>query len=262
MLPGLRAAGAEGEIVSWRDVLDDRGDDPPLADHGGEFVLWFEADLFDQLQLVQILARLAELGTEPERITLYSAGEHVDVARFGGLGELGGAQLAGLPPRRMTAAALQLATRAWAAYRAPEPSGLGAIAAERSVELRFLAEAFDRLAREYPSTRDGLALSERRILAAAPGTPGEIFMRSAARETRPFLGDAGCFARIERLDGLFERHGARLELTDAGRATLAGERDHVAEDGVDRWIGGVHLSGRSVPWRWDEGTEAIVRMAA
>src|SRR4051794_37182138 len=93
MLPGLRAAGVEGEIVSWRDALDDRGDVPRVVDHGGEFVLWFEADLFDQLQLVEILARLAELGTEPGRITLYSVGEHVDVARFGGMGELSGAQL-------------------------------------------------------------------------------------------------------------------------------------------------------------------------
>src|SRR4051794_23150762 len=92
MLPGLRAARVQGDIVSWRDVLDDRGEEPPLADHAGGFVLWFEADLFDQLQLVQILARLAELGTDPGRITLYSAGEHVDVARLGGLGELSGAQ--------------------------------------------------------------------------------------------------------------------------------------------------------------------------
>ena len=40
------------------------------------------------------------------------------------------------------------------------------IAAGRSDELRFVAEAFDRLGREYPSARDGLSLTERRILAA------------------------------------------------------------------------------------------------
>jgi hypothetical protein len=35
----------------------------------------------------------------------------------------------------------------------------------------------------------------------------------------------------------------------------------VALNGVDRWIGGVHLRGRQVPWRWDDGTESLVRSA-
>jgi hypothetical protein len=38
---------------------------------------------------------------------------------------------------------------------------------------------------------------------------------------------------------------------------LEGRADHVALNDVDRWIGGVHLSGRAVPWRFDEGTETI-----
>jgi hypothetical protein len=36
----------------------------------------------------------------------------------------------------------------------------------------------------------------------------------------------------------------------------------VALNGVDRWIGGVHLTGHAVPWRWDEGTESVVAVAA
>jgi hypothetical protein len=32
-------------------------------------------------------------------------------------------------------------------------------------------------------------------------------------------------------------------------------------NGVDRWIGGVHLRGRYPQWRWDEGTETIVVQA-
>jgi hypothetical protein len=39
---------------------------------------------------------------------------------------------------------------------------------------------------------------------------------------------------------------------------LLGEADHVAQSGIDRWIGGVHLSGHHPRWRWDEGTESIV----
>ena len=126
-------------------------------------------------------------------------GEHPGIARFGGLGELYADQLAALEPAPLTAAAFELAAAAWAAFRAPEPSGLAAIAAARSPELRFLGEAFDRLGREYPSTRDGLSLTERRLLAAVHDgarTPAEAFVRGAARETRPFLGDTWAFDRL------------------------------------------------------------------
>jgi len=97
---------------------------------------------------------------------------------------------------------VELATRAWAALRVAHPGGLGAIAATPSPELRFLAEAFDRLSREYPSTRDGLSLTERRILAAvADGatTAHEVHARVGAREARPYLADLSCFRIITGL---------------------------------------------------------------
>jgi hypothetical protein len=309
-VPGLRGAGLAGTIMPWRDVLHE-GPVPDVADdelrrvraafldrwnagdigtelefqerdrtlerhRDGSYMLWFEADLYDQLQLVQILAKLDALEVPPSRITLICIGEHVGVAHFGGLGELSAEQLGRLPAvasTAMTPAALEHATRAWRALRAPDPAGLAAIAATPSPELRFVAEAFDRLSREYPSTRDGLSLTERRILAAvAEGarTAGAAFARATAREARPFLGDTWCFDRIagfveaptplvaaEPAGAPIDRH-ARLRLRDAGRDVLRGRADHVSLNGVDRWIGGVHLTGRAVPWRWDDGVESIV----
>ncbi|MEV0617388.1 hypothetical protein AB0I81_28990 [Nonomuraea sp. NPDC050404] len=247
------------------------------ANRDGEYVLWFEADLYDQLQIIEILARLAELEVPAERVTLICIGEHPGIARFGGLGELRAEQLRELPETgacaRLTPAALDLATRAWAAFRAPAPDGLPAIAAVRSVELRFLGEAFERLCREYPSTRDGLSLTERRVLAAVAAgaeSAGDVFVRAAAREARPYLGDTWCFAVMDRLARapypLLELrpadvpvdHTTRVRLTATGARVLAGEEDHVRLNGVDRWIGGVHLSGREVPRRWDEGLEALL----
>jgi len=307
---GLRETGLVREVIAWRDVLHegpvpDVGEDElrraraaflegagaadlgTLAELGerdralrshrdGEYVLWFEADLYDQLQLVQVLATLAGLGVPPDRITLICIGEHVGIAHFGGLGELTPAQLGALPAvaaTPLTTAALERATRAWAALRAAEPSALGTVAARPSPELRFVAEAFDRLGREYPSTRDGLSLTERRVLAAVAegaASAGDAFARTGAREARPFLGDTWCFDAMQRLadaptpllhagpaGARVDRH-ARLRLTHAGRRILDGEDDHVALNGVDRWIGGVHLEGREVPWRWHDGAEAIV----
>jgi len=42
---------------------------------------------------------------------------------------------------------------------------------------------------------------------------------------------------------------------------LVGHADQIALNGIDRWIGGVHLQGHYVPWHWDGGTETIARPA-
>jgi hypothetical protein len=97
-------------------------------------------------------------------------------------------------------------------------------------------------------------------------TAGAAFVRFGAREARPFLGDTWAFDRLAALAAsptpLLEAaspvdHATPLRITDAGREVLAGRQDHVALNGVDRWIGGVHLTGTDVRWRWDEGTESI-----
>ncbi|OLB79095.1 MAG: hypothetical protein AUI14_11330 [Actinobacteria bacterium 13_2_20CM_2_71_6] len=248
-------------------------DETLAANRDGAYVLWFEADLYCQLQLVEIVARLAELGVPAERITLICIGEYPGIAGFGGLGQLRAEQLRELAGTAacapLTPAALDLATRAWAALRAPEPDGLAAIVAARLPELRFVGEAYDRLSREYPSNRDGLSLTERRILAAVAGGADiaeTAFLGSAAREFRPYLGDTWSFAAMQRLARVpaslldaevpVDRY-TRLRLTEAGARVLAGDEDHVALNGIDRWIGGVHLHGHKVPWRWDEGSEVV-----
>src|SRR4051794_36589212 len=91
---GIADTGLPGRILAWRDVLhegpvpagpdaerrriraaflgvapDDFAErDRVLDTHAGDFVLWFEADLYDQLQLAEILARLAARGIAPGRI--------------------------------------------------------------------------------------------------------------------------------------------------------------------------------------------------
>jgi hypothetical protein len=306
----LRRAGLARDALAWADVLhegpvpaglDDAGlrraraefiagadgvDAGPVlrrfaerdralaTGRAGEYVLWFEADLYDQLQIAQILAALGDLGVAAGRVTLVCIGEYPGIAHFGGLGELEPEQLPGLLAAAtvLTADALDLGAAAWAALRAPDPGGLGRIAASRSRELRFLGEAFDRLAREYPSTRDGLSLTERRTLAATPAdgaTAGTVFARLGEREARPYLGDLFFFRILARLARarvpLLELDppdgevvvGTRLRPTPAGSRVLRGEADHVALNGIDRWIGGVHLHGPEALWRWDEGTESL-----
>jgi hypothetical protein len=112
------------------------------------------------------------------------------------------------------------------------------------------------------------------LAAVADGAPdaGKAFVRAGARETRPFMGDTTCYGRMDQLAAgpdpllLLDPPGrpvgraTGVRLTDTGARVLAGQADQIARNGIDRWIGGVHLHGHHVPWRWDDGTETIVHL--
>jgi hypothetical protein len=244
VVPGGRALRALAMGASEEEF---EARDRRLDEHDGPLELWFEADLYDQLQLVEILAR-----TRASEITLRQIGEHVGIAHFGGLGELTAPQLAAIPAITLTDDARDLARRAWDALTAPEPHGLTELPESR--ELRFVREAFVRLAQEHPWRRDGLALSERRLLAATPGTREQLFGRAWAKEIRPFMGDTLAFRALERLAPLLDEDARGvLRLNPLGRRVLEGEATFI----TDRWVGGVHVDTR-VLWRWDDVRERLV----
>jgi len=58
--------------------------------------------------------------------------------------------------------------------------------------------------------------------------------------TPPPRGDGRAFA------------ATAFEVTDDGRAVLAGRKDRVGF-GLDRWLGGTHLTPEN-DWRWDGGS--------
>src|SRR3954451_16415570 len=49
-----------------------------------------------------------------------------------------------------------------------------------------------------------------------------------------------------------------LELTDTGRAVHAGDADRAALVPLDRWVGGIHVTGPDPAWRWDRATQRAV----
>ena len=130
----LAEADHRARLEPERRAFEER-DAALAAAREGDYLLWFEADLYDQLQIAQVLARLAELHVPAERITLICIGEYLGIAHFGGLGELRPDQLEGLPAvaaATLSDDALALAARAWAALRAPDPRGFADIVAARS----------------------------------------------------------------------------------------------------------------------------------
>src|SRR5206468_3303740 len=93
---------------------------------GRPVVLWFEHDLYDQLQLVDVLALAGETGFDPEQLELIEIDSFPGRPGFRGLGELTAQQLESLWPQRRTVTDddTTAAQRAWEAVRRSDPRGI------------------------------------------------------------------------------------------------------------------------------------------
>jgi hypothetical protein len=285
---GLEGSGLPGTIQPWRDVLYDgpapsqldparfrrirsehlasagpfgsieeiergyaREDDAVVNwDGDGEMVLWFEHDLYDQLLLIRLLSLLphAAIG----RVSLVCSDTY--------LGPLPPDKFPALFERRQPVSATQVAlgTQAWQAFGADTPEPIAAIAAADTSALPYLGAALRRLLEEYPSERDGLARSERQILQAIDSgarTGNAAFVACARMEDAIFMGDLTFWGIAQRLGAgssplltVGEQMEDPVALTGAGADVLAGRADAIALNGIDRWLGGVHLA-RQPLWR-------------
>lgn len=293
----IRALGLGGDVLPWRDVLHEgpvpapatldslrpfrarflAGDDTSAVQiaedleardrrlgsslREDEVVLWFEHDLYDQLQLLQILDYLAgRTGPPPTaRVTLAQSDDY--------LGLMEAAALRALFERRadVTVAQLTAAQRAWAAFSAPDPQGIQGVF-DTLAALRYARQALLRHLEEFPAVETGLSRTERQILETlVVGSWSLKDLFAAAHHDREdpfFLGDSTFFDAVKTLAAgdspLVGLDDERAWLTDAGREVLAGRLDRVEVLGIDRWLGGVHLKGRRVPFRWDPSARRIV----
>jgi hypothetical protein len=242
-----------------------------------EIVLWFEHDLYDQFQLVQLLDWFATCELGATRLTLICDAEY--------LGTAGPPRAAERFPMRtaVTRAQLELASGAWAAFRAPDPRVIESFVATNTRDLRFVAPALTRHLEQFPSAENGLSRTEQQaveVLLEGPAAPRVVFSRSHhEREDPVFLGDTTFARHLQGLsDGAYPllltvggaRPGAAGEhafwttpvtLTEFGRLVVSGEADHIRANGVDRWLGGVHLSGDEIRWRWSRATNRLVASA-
>ena len=291
----IAKAGIEGEMLPWRDVLHDGPVPADLslgelavvrarfladADWGTfeevhatfrrrderltravadeEVVLWFEHDLYDQLQLLQVTDWFADPDRRPGQLNLVCHDHFVSTASTEQL------QTDFSERRSVSGNQLTLASRAWAAVRSPTPEPWVDLLQQDLEALPFLGSAMERLLEELPG-RNGLARSERqilRVIADGAQDPKAAFVAVQALEEVTYLGDASFFRYLERLASgaapLVSREGDRLGLSEVGRAVLDGREDFVRVGSLQRWVGGVRLS-RDNLWRWDSDRRTLRR---
>jgi len=241
-----------GNAIKTMYAMEKRDATLRRAPQFGEVVLWFEHDLYDQLQILQILVALDDMQLEPGRVSTIQSDTY--------LGPMTAEELAPLLPKRRTATAaiFKSARRSWARFTSADPSELFAAAQEDAIGLPFLRPAMHRLCQEYPWVGDGLSRGQRHALEAVAqgsGKPAELYRRAQHREEAAFHADAGFYRLLSDLrEGpapLIEGEEDAYVLSPLGRRVIAGDADWLEHAPADRWIGGVHLQGEH-PTRWDE----------
>jgi hypothetical protein len=318
---GLARSGLPGDVLAWRDVLHD-GPVPPdddreafwhararfiaerrwaaeqavLEDFSARdalldsltgddaMVLWFEPDLYDQLQLIQVLSRLEQIAPDQRpQVSIAPADLLLGTIAPPGFHPLFAAR------RPIRDIDLAQGRAAWLAFTSATPDELNALialldreiaartyAADDATRLPHLTAALRRMLEEYPDAETGLSRSERQIceaLAPLPMTLRKLYQASHhASESWPWLSDVSFAWYIQRLSDtaqplITHANGTRVlapgaggdttsfwersvSLTPFGADVVCARADAVSVNGIDRWIGGVHLTSAR-HWRWD-----------
>lgn len=305
----MKAAKIAGDILPWRDVLhdgpvpaalslhklsqiraqfviDQGWGDPELIRQGfverdkhlescGDYdkvILWFEHDLYDQLQILQILDWFADHRPTKTKLSIICTEQY--------LGPSSPEQLKELVKCEQTVTDQQLATakKAWEAFRAPIPELLLQLLNDDLGNLPFLEGAIVRLLEEYPNCKNGLSRTAQKaleLIAKGEKRPGRLFGAYQETEERRFMGDASFW---DILHELLDSHPPLIELppgkqltlptspdqeltiTTVGREVLANQRHWLDMHPIDRWIGGVHLTSGNV-WCWDPARQTLKKFA-
>jgi hypothetical protein len=307
----LAAAGVTASIVAWRDVLHEgplRSDLSleQLSDFRATFLgerfgidfadvragfgardaimrkqemydrvtIWLEHDLYDQLQLLQILTFFANEG-RAEGLVLVQADDF--------LGTQTPATILQFNKRAVSLdlPMLGVAQRIWNELCESTPEAIARRLKSIPDSFPFLGAALRRFLAELPSPGSGLSRTEATIVENVAGyevTPAHLFRMALSTEEAAFMGDWSFYRVLEDLAfaaeplvqglvGRFPTLGteaqrdeylhAPLQLTAHGANVHGGATDNLSVNAIDRWWGGTHLLGHSC-WRWDRAESRLI----
>jgi hypothetical protein len=288
----MKKAGIKGDFLPWRDFLHE-GSVPAnlslkklskvrakfIADFGmGDFttihkeflerdhklstyglykkvILWFEHDLYDQLQLIQILSWFAKQDLEKTNLTLICTNNY--------LGESSTQQIQKLLHYEtpILTEHFQVAEEAWSAFTHVNPKKWAKLLDKHTALLPFLQAAVYRMIEEYPSTKHGLSRTAYQallIISNGIDNPMDIFVKYQTFEERKFMGDSIFWKILEDFENykVIKKEEGKLLITSLGEKLLVGKENWLNIKPIQRSIGGVNLSEQNL-WCWDLEKETI-----
>ncbi len=256
-----------------------------------EVILWFDYDIFGQLQMAQVISWFNQRDTGRLMISLTPQ----EILRQGRvlprLPQCTIPQLLELFAARteITLAQSAIGEAAWRAFTAVTPTRLLSFYPADLSSMPFIKNAFARLVQEFPDKLTGLSRTAFLILDAVQNkqtTEDAIFHYVQRKEPVPFMS-RNIFQRhfhallqgahpvlmkkVLKQESVLEVEGESdapeenvlihdyaIQFTRYTNQVLHQWADWVQLNGIDRWIGGVHLS-EGVIWRYDKITRQVNR---
>lgn len=259
----FKASGLEGKTMVWREMLCEGPCDPnlnadifwetrkafmkarfgvPEEDYhkkvvqeiaglenwvsATEVVLWFEYDLFCQVNIMAVLSWFAEQEL-PRPLSLICVGDFPDSEKRLGLGELSADQYPALFAERIELELddLRFASRFWKAWTSGDPRELE-FALEPHPRFIYLQDAMRAHFQRYPEADTGLNLIEKTMLTFIDN--GDLTRRQVIgamlRWQRDYgFGDLQYEKYLDDLSGLISGTEI-LRLSEVGAAVLAGRQ--------------------------------------
>ena len=261
-------------LSEWKKIEDSENED---------IVLWFEFDFFCQVNLFFLLHFLSQRKTNG-KVFLICPGQFPGIFDFKGLGQLNPRQLEDLYPERREFNRNDLAEGAliWKAFSSDTPGQILEILNKDFPAFPYLKTAFVCHLRRFPSTLNGLDYVEHKLLSLIREGYNQIqflYQRIWIEDKDFGLGDLQILNYLLGLQnsptplitvsdlGSIERPNLanlslwRFNLTDTGEDVLTGKTDWVRLNGIDRWLGGIHLKGKTIPWRYSQTQQTLVPTA-
>jgi len=249
-----------------------------------EVILWYEHDLLDQLQILQLLDWFAKSNTSTFKLSLICVDRFDGVPNFRGIGQLTSEQMASLQTTRQPVSRRQQeqAQKIWTAFCSPEPHTLlkliNNVALMSNLAIPFMAPALMRHCQEFPWISDGLSRTERQILnlvMKGVTKPTRVFLDNMDFESCLYIGDWRSYSQIAELcnakqpllacvSGADFEHARSTNLsaaefaeqelcvTECGKQVLDGTTSATRCIERNSWLGGVHLNSDAELWLWDD----------
>ena len=289
----LEASGLEGDRCVWPDVMSDGPTLPEVGSEAywnirknymtqafdvseaqylekaqGEFrklegfrdyaevVLWFEYDLFCQINLLTIMHWFKNQEHGDTKISLICVGREEGYDKLMALGELPPEKYPELFSRRRIMGTYDFifASDAYLAWCAPDPTDLDNYILMSSNEFPYLSDALVAHHKRFPSKQSGLTEIESKIInlvLSGMDEPRKIVGSLLRWQTHQGFGDLQYFQILDRMSPLFEE-GEKLVLKEVVKEALAAQKPlNLIERGY--FLGGAQAN----EWQWDENTNEL-----
>lgn len=225
----------------------------PKLNSFDEIVLWFEYDLFCQINMMALIQFLGEVRSEDQTISMVCSGRIDDSGKLYGLGELSPQQLEEQLGKKLklNTREFEYASEVYQAYCSSDPNSLYTYAILPSDEFWYLADALQAHFKRFPNCNSGLTEIEQKIvdlISEGVNSQKELVGRLLRWQEYYGFGDLQYFNIINHLKPLFEDFEKLKLRTEPELSSAAKSLDRNMK------LGGASLDH----WQFDPSSEELL----